>query len=293
MLLEHAGPDRRRLDARKRSRCAARWRWPTTSTTRSTSCATARRSRCSTRSRRASSATIRTTGRRVRYDPALANKLLDYFGYKKGADGWRNLPDGKPFTIRYASRPDSLGRQLDELWKKALDGIGVRMEVQKDKFPELLKLERQCKLMMRTASWIADYPDADNFMQLLYGKNIGQNNNGCAKIPEYDKLYEQIDPDAATRPSATGCTTTWRGSSRSMRRGGSIRRRYRNMLIQPRVLGYKKHPILHAEWQYIDVATGPGNVPSAREQGSSGLGVADRVRVQSARSVAGVAARPA
>ena len=65
------------------------------------------------------------------------------------------------------------------------------MEVQKDKFPELLKLERQCKLMMRTASWIADYPDADNFMQLLYGKNIGQNNNACAAIPEYDKLYEQ------------------------------------------------------------------------------------------------------
>ena len=65
------------------------------------------------------------------------------------------------------------------------------MEVQKDKFPELLKLEKQCKLMMRTAAWIADYPDADNFMQLLYGKNIGQSNNGCAKIPEYDKLYEQ------------------------------------------------------------------------------------------------------
>ena len=36
------------------------------------------------------------------------------------------------------------------------------------------------------------------------------------------------------------------------------------MLIQPRVLGYKKHPILHAEWQYIDVASkAPGNVPSA------------------------------
>ncbi|HEX6793606.1 MAG TPA: ABC transporter substrate-binding protein, partial [Casimicrobiaceae bacterium] len=93
----------------------------------------------------------------VRHDVATANKLLDAFGYKKGADGWRNLPDGKPFTIRYASRPDSLGRQQDELWKKALDSIGIRMEVQKDKFPELLKLERQCKLMMRTASWIADW----------------------------------------------------------------------------------------------------------------------------------------
>ena len=32
--------------------------------------------------------------------------------------------------------------------------------------------------------------------------------------------------------------------------------RYRNMLVQPWVLGFKKHPILHAEWQYIDVAPG-------------------------------------
>jgi hypothetical protein len=26
------------------------------------------------------------------------------------------------------------------------------------------------------------------------------------------------------------------------------------MLVQPNVLGYRKHPILHAEWKYIDVA---------------------------------------
>jgi hypothetical protein len=38
---------------------------------------------------------------------------------------------------------------------------------------------------------------------------------------------------------------------------------YRNMLIQPRVLGYKKHPILHAEWQFIDIAKTPGAVPAA------------------------------
>ena len=189
----------------------------------------------------------------IKFDPAGANALLDRFGYKKGADGWRNLPDGKPFTIRYASRPDSLGRQQDELWKKALDGIGVRMEVQKDKFPELLKLERQCKLMMRTASWIADYPDADNFMQLLYGKNIGQNNNACAAIPEYDKLYEQSIrmPDSPERnklyhemAKLIEAYAPWRLNIA----------RYRNMLIQPQVLGFRKHPILHSEWQYIDVA---------------------------------------
>ena len=30
--------------------------------------------------------------------------------------------------------------------------------------------------------------------------------------------------------------------------------RYRNMLVQPQVQGFKKHPILHNEWAYIDVA---------------------------------------
>ncbi len=30
--------------------------------------------------------------------------------------------------------------------------------------------------------------------------------------------------------------------------------RIRNMLAQPHVLGYRKHPILHAEWLYMDLA---------------------------------------
>jgi peptide/nickel transport system substrate-binding protein len=189
----------------------------------------------------------------VKYDPAAANALLDKFGYKKGADGYRTLPDGKPLVIRYASRPDSLGRQQDEMWKKAFDGIGIRMEVQKDKFAELLKLEKQCKLQMRTASWIADYPDADNFMQLLYSKNIYQSNNACANIPEYDKLYEQSlrMPDSPERnrlyhemAKVIEAYAPWRLDIS----------RYRNMLVQPRVQGFKKHPILHNEWQYIDVS---------------------------------------
>jgi ABC-type transport system substrate-binding protein len=32
--------------------------------------------------------------------------------------------------------------------------------------------------------------------------------------------------------------------------------RYRNQLVQPRVQGYRKHPILHAQWQYLDVGQG-------------------------------------
>jgi len=190
----------------------------------------------------------------VKFDPAGANALLDRFGYKKGPDGLRTTPDGKPLTIRYYSRPDSLGRQQEEMWQKAFNLIAIRMEGVKEKFPEQIKLEKQCKLMMRTASWIADWPDGDNFMQLLYSKNIHQNNNACASIPEYDRLYEKslrLEPDSPERDKV------YREMAKIIEAYAPWRldiSRYRNMLAQPQVIGFKKHPILHSEWQYIDVA---------------------------------------
>ena len=192
-----------------------------------------------------------------RYDPAAANALLDKFGYKKGPDGWRTLPDGKPLVVRLSSRPDTLGRQQDEMWKKSLDAIGVRMEVHKDKFPELLKAEKACKLQMRVAAWIADYPDGDNFMQLLYGPNVFQSNNACARIPEYDRLYEKTKK----MPPGPERDRLYQEMARIIEVYAPWRltiSRYRNMLVQPNVMGYKKHPILHAHWHYIDV------VPKAR-----------------------------
>jgi ABC-type transport system substrate-binding protein len=196
------------------------------------------------------------------HDPAAANALLDKFGYKKGADGFRTQPDGKPLVVRYSSRPDTLGRQQDELMKKALDSIGVRVEIHKDKFPELLKAEKQCKLMSRTASWIADYPDGDNFMQLLYGPNTFQSNNACAKIPEYDKLYEQ----SVRVPPGPERDKLYQEMARIIEAYAPWRltiSRYRNQLVQAHVQGYRRHPILHSHWQYLDVA---GERPGDKDQ---------------------------
>ena len=189
----------------------------------------------------------------LRYDPAAANALLDKFGYRKGGDGYRTLPDGKPLVVRHSSRPDTAARQLDELVKKSMDAIGVRVEFHKEKFPELLKLEKQCKLQSRIASWIADYPDGDNFMQLLYGPHAFQSNNACAKIPEYDRLYEQ----SRRLPPGPERDRLYREMTRIMEAYAPWRltvSRYRNQLVQPRVQGYRKHPFLHAQWQYLDVA---------------------------------------
>jgi ABC-type transport system substrate-binding protein len=193
----------------------------------------------------------------IPYDPRAANALLDKFGYRKGAEGYRAQPDGRPLAIRYSSTPTERDRQFDELMKRSLDSIGIRMEIHKDRFPELIKLENQCRLMMRTSAWIADYPDGDNFMQLLYGPNAGQSNNACYQSPEYDERYEKsrLLPDGPER------NRLYREMTRLMEVHTVwilTDSRYRNALIQPHVVGYTKHPVLNSEWLYIDLESRSG-----------------------------------
>ena len=191
----------------------------------------------------------------IPYDPRTANALLDRFGYKKGADGYRRMPDGKPLVVRFSSTERD--RPYDELMQRSLDSIAIRLEIHKDRFPELLKLERRCRIMMRNAAWIADYADGDNFMQLLYGPNTQQSNNACYQSPEFDRLYEKSKtlPDGLERNKLYWAMARRMEADTAWIMNDS---RVRNMLMQPRVIGYKRHPALHQEWMYLDFDSGAG-----------------------------------
>jgi oligopeptide transport system substrate-binding protein len=188
----------------------------------------------------------------IPYDPGLANKLLDYFGFKKGSDGYRVWPNGKPLVWRYSSTPTTRDREFDELWQKSVEKIGVRVRVDKNKFPEQLKQERACQLLSRTASWIADYPDGDDFMQLFYGPNSHQNNNSCFQMAAWDRIYEKT----RAMPASPERSQLYRKLWRMVEVNGVVKlhdSRVRNMLVQPAVVGYRKHPILLADWIYVDI----------------------------------------
>lgn len=188
----------------------------------------------------------------IQHDVRTANALLDRFGYRRGADGYRGMPDGSPLVIRYASTPSERDRQFDELLQRSLDSIGIRLQVHKDRFSELIKLDKQCRLMLHTSSWIADYPDGDNFMQLLYGPNTGQSNSACYQSPRYDRLYEK----SKTMPDGPERNRLYRDMTRVMEADTAwllLDSRYRNVLMQPHVAGYKNHPVLSAEWLYFDL----------------------------------------
>ncbi len=188
----------------------------------------------------------------IQHDPETANKLLDHFGYRKGADGWRTLPDGAPLVIKLASQPSSASRELDELWHKSLASIGIRMEVRVAPLVDNIQAAKACKLQVWGQAWIADYPDGDNFMQLLYGPNTGQSNNGCYESKAFDRFYEKsrMLPDSVER------NRLFLEMSRQMEVDGAWSlqtSRLRNQLIRPWVQGYKKHPILQADFMYLDV----------------------------------------
>ena len=131
-------------------------------------------------------------GGAVPHDPKLAMQLLDRFGYRdRDGDGFRELPDGKPLALVMGSATSGRDRARDELWKKSMTRIGIRIDFLVQKWPDLLKMGRAGKLQMWPVGWITQYNEGDAFMQLLYSRNIGQSNYSRFALPEYDELYRQ------------------------------------------------------------------------------------------------------
>ncbi len=134
-----------------------------------------------------------------------------------------------------------------------MDAIGIRMLFDAGKFADHLKAAKACRLTMWQAAWTADYPDGDNFMQLLYGPNTGESNNGCYESKAYDALYER---SLTLAPGSTGRQHLFIDMTRQMEVDGAWSLQtspIRNELIRPWVKGYKKHPILQAEFVYMDL----------------------------------------
>ncbi len=193
------------------------------------------------------------------YDPVLANRLLDYFGYKKGADGYRNDPSGKRFAVVLTSEPLAIYREYDELWLKALDAVALRFETRKSPFSDNIKAGEACQLAMWGWSWGADYPDGADFMQLFYGPNIHQSNHGCYESAAYDAMYRQI----ISMPDSPERNAIFLKMTRQLEVDGAVKlvvSRYRNVLVHPQVQGYRYNPMLTAAWEYLDLD------PTARRQ---------------------------
>jgi ABC-type transport system substrate-binding protein len=125
------------------------------------------------------------------FDVEKARRLLTEAGYPEGRDPatGRRLQ----LALELGSANDPEMRQAVELFAAFMDRIGIVIKPSYNNWPTYLeKLERR-QAQMFSLGWVADYPDAENFLQLFYGPNSspGPNHTNYAN-PEFDRLYEQI-----------------------------------------------------------------------------------------------------
>lgn len=187
------------------------------------------------------------------FDRARAKALLDTFGYvDKDGDGWRDLPDGKPFTLMYATQPDQRSRQLNELWKKNMSAVGLRMEFVIAKWPDQLKQARAGKLQMWGLGFSATGPDPDTFFQGLYGPAKGENNLSRFDMAAYNEMYEKQKtlPDG---PERLALLNEMRKIMIAYMPYKAGTHRIATDMWHPQVIGYMRHPFLRHWFTYVDI----------------------------------------
>ena len=202
------------------------------------------------------------------YDPAYrsemsehslprARALLDLYGYlDRNRDGWRELPDGTPFTLRIATSADQVSRNLNELWKRALDAIGIRVQFEVSTWPELLKKTRTASLQIWGYAWSAQSPDGGFFLAIAYGPNADESNDARFALPEFDRLFERQRrlPDGPEREAL-------------MRQAKDLlvaympykahAHRIMTDLMQPWLRHWWRHPFMRNHWQYLEAQGRP------------------------------------
>ena len=114
------------------------------------------------------------------YNPERSRQLLKEAGYPDG----RGLPPIKLLTIPvYADMASFIAKQLDDA------GIQVQVEVVQKSL--LLELTSNSRALFFRGSWIADYPDAENYLSVFYSKNPAPPNYTRYQNSLFDTLFEK------------------------------------------------------------------------------------------------------
>ncbi len=128
----------------------------------------------------------------------LAEEYMKMAGFPDGIDP----KTGKTLELTFdigGTAPTH--RQIAELFVEDMEKIGIKIIPSLNNWPRFLQKSAKGEVQLYSVSWIGDYPDAENFLQLFYGPNSGSCNRSYYKDEAFDKMFDAIKtmPDTPER----------------------------------------------------------------------------------------------
>lgn len=174
------------------------------------------------------------------YSPSRSKELLREAGFPDG----KGLPAITLLTIPiYADMANFIAKQLGE------SGIPVKIEVIQKSL--LLDMAAGSSAGFFRASWIADYPDAENYLSVFYSKNPAPPNYTRYRNPAFDALFEK----AITETNDSLRYILYRQADQVVMNDAPVVPLWYDKvvhLVQPHVKGFKPNALNLLELRHVD-----------------------------------------
>ncbi len=130
----------------------------------------------------------------VRRSLSEAQALMKKAGYPGGVDPATHQPLVIHYDVSSGGGADDKARF--QWTRKQLAKIGIQLDIRSTQYNRFRDKVKTGQVQLFSWGWLADYPDPENFLFLLYGPNgkvqFGGENTANYNNPEFNRLFEQM-----------------------------------------------------------------------------------------------------